>query len=110
MARARSPTLRRMRIDMARACGGEERAHWQERANLLTPVAKAFSTDIGIEVASLGVQVHGGMGFIEETGAARILPRRAHRRRSTKAPTASRRSTSSPASCRCRAVRCSTLI
>jgi alkylation response protein AidB-like acyl-CoA dehydrogenase len=41
-----------------------------ERAALLTPVAKAFSTDIGIEVASLGVQVHGGMGFIEETGAA----------------------------------------
>jgi alkylation response protein AidB-like acyl-CoA dehydrogenase len=40
------------------------------RASLLTPVAKAFSTDIGIEVASLGVQVHGGMGFIEETGAA----------------------------------------
>jgi acyl-CoA dehydrogenase len=37
---------------------------------LLTPVAKAFSTDIGIEVASLGVQVHGGMGYIEETGAA----------------------------------------
>ena len=41
-----------------------------ERASLLTPVAKAFSTDIGIEVASLGVQVHGGMGFVEETGAA----------------------------------------
>jgi len=41
-----------------------------ERASLLTPVAKALSTDIGIEVASLGVQVHGGMGFIEETGAA----------------------------------------
>src|ERR1700758_2405147 len=41
-----------------------------ERASLLTPVAKAFSTDIGSEVASLGVQVHGGMGFIEETGAA----------------------------------------
>ncbi|RDV02253.1 acyl-CoA dehydrogenase [Undibacter mobilis] len=40
------------------------------RCSLLTPVAKAFSTDIGIEVASLGVQVHGGMGFIEETGAA----------------------------------------
>src|SRR5262249_15780279 len=39
-------------------------------ASLLTPVAKAFSTDIGIEVASLGVQVHGGMGYIEETGAA----------------------------------------
>ena len=42
----------------------------QERAALLTPLSKAFSTDIGIEVASLGVQVHGGMGFIEETGAA----------------------------------------
>jgi acyl-CoA dehydrogenase len=39
-------------------------------ASLLTPVAKAFSTDIGVEVASLGIQVHGGMGFIEETGAA----------------------------------------
>jgi hypothetical protein len=43
------------------------------RASLLTPVAKAFSTEIGIEVASLGVQVHGGMGFIEETGAAQLL-------------------------------------
>src|SRR6185312_10828002 len=41
-----------------------------ERASLLTPVAKAFSTEIGIEVASHGVQVHGGMGYIEETGAA----------------------------------------
>ncbi|MBX9865039.1 MAG: acyl-CoA dehydrogenase [Hyphomicrobium sp.] len=51
-----------------------------DRAALLTPIAKAFSTDIGCEVASLGIQVHGGMGFIEETGAAqyyrdaRILP------------------------------------
>ena len=41
-----------------------------EEASLLTPVAKSFSTDIGIEVASTGVQIHGGMGFIEETGAA----------------------------------------
>jgi alkylation response protein AidB-like acyl-CoA dehydrogenase len=40
------------------------------RAALLTPIAKAFSTDIGNEVATLGVQIHGGMGFIEETGAA----------------------------------------
>jgi acyl-CoA dehydrogenase len=51
-----------------------------ERAALLTPVAKAFASDVAVEVASLGVQVHGGMGFIEETGAAqhlrdaRILP------------------------------------
>jgi acyl-CoA dehydrogenase len=43
------------------------------RASLLTPVAKAYSSDIGVEVASLGVQVHGGMGFIEETGAAQLL-------------------------------------
>jgi acyl-CoA dehydrogenase len=41
-----------------------------ERASLLTPAAKAFATDVGCEVASLGVQVHGGMGFVEETGAA----------------------------------------
>jgi len=47
-----------------------ERRRANDRASLLTPMAKAFSTDIGIEVASLGIQVHGGMGFIEETGAA----------------------------------------
>lgn len=43
-----------------------------ERVLLLTPVAKAFSTDIANEVASLGIQVHGGMGYIEETGAAQF--------------------------------------
>jgi acyl-CoA dehydrogenase len=53
-----------------RATDEAARKNAYERASLLTPVAKAFSTDIGIEVASLGVQVHGGMGFIEETGAA----------------------------------------
>jgi acyl-CoA dehydrogenase len=47
-----------------------ERAAAQEEGNMLTPIAKAFSTDTGIEVASIGVQVHGGMGFVEETGAA----------------------------------------
>ena len=47
-----------------------EAAH--ARASLLTPLAKAFSSDIGIEVTSLGLQVHGGMGFIEETGAAQF--------------------------------------
>jgi alkylation response protein AidB-like acyl-CoA dehydrogenase len=40
------------------------------RVDLLTPLVKAYGTDVGVEVASLGVQVHGGMGFIEETGAA----------------------------------------
>ncbi|MEO5586491.1 MAG: acyl-CoA dehydrogenase [Novosphingobium sp.] len=44
----------------------------QERADLLVPLIKAWGTDIGCEVASLGVQIHGGMGFIEETGAAQF--------------------------------------
>jgi alkylation response protein AidB-like acyl-CoA dehydrogenase len=51
-----------------RASLGDEAA--KARLELLTPLAKAYSTDIGTEVASLNVQVHGGMGFIEETGAA----------------------------------------
>ncbi|CUA88139.1 Acyl-CoA dehydrogenase related to the alkylation response protein AidB [Chelatococcus sambhunathii] len=61
-------------IDRSRlAPDAEARRKAHEFASLLTPVAKAFSTDIGCEVASLGVQVHGGMGFIEETGAAQHL-------------------------------------
>jgi 3-(methylthio)propanoyl-CoA dehydrogenase len=43
------------------------------RLALLTPVVKAWCTDVGVEIASLGVQVHGGMGYIEETGAAQLL-------------------------------------
>ncbi|WP_298676756.1 acyl-CoA dehydrogenase [uncultured Lentibacter sp.] len=54
-------------IDLAHATG---EAEWQARAGLLTPITKAFGTDTGIKVAEMGVQVHGGMGFIEETGAA----------------------------------------
>ncbi len=63
-----------------RASDPDQREAAANRVALLTPIAKAFSTDIGCEVASLGVQIHGGMGFIEETGAAqfyrdaRILP------------------------------------
>ena len=57
-------------IDMATATGGAE---WQARAAFLTPIAKAYGTDVACEVAHLGVQVHGGMGFIEETGAAQYL-------------------------------------
>lgn len=53
-----------------RAPDAETRRRALEEASLWTPVAKAFSTDAGIEVSSLGVQVHGGMGYIEETGAA----------------------------------------
>lgn len=59
-------------IDMAHVSEGDGAQHWNERASLLTPIAKSFATDVGVDVASLGVQVHGGMGFIEETGAARL--------------------------------------
>lgn len=45
----------------------------QSYVDLLTPVVKAWSTDVGVEVANIGIQVHGGMGFIEETGAAQHL-------------------------------------
>ncbi|MGA0281104.1 MAG: acyl-CoA dehydrogenase [Paracoccaceae bacterium] len=57
-------------IDMANATGDRD---WQARAALFTPITKAFGTDVGIDVANLGIQVHGGMGFIEETGAAQYL-------------------------------------
>jgi len=70
-------------VALDRAHAGEtetEREEGKLRSDLLTPISKGFSTDLGVEIASLGVQVHGGMGFIEETGAAqyyrdaRILP------------------------------------
>lgn len=51
-----------------RAHAGDDQA--RARVDLLTPLAKAYGTDAGCEIASIGVQVHGGMGFIEETGAA----------------------------------------
>lgn len=51
-----------------RAALGEDGA--REMVDLLTPLAKTYGTDLGSEIASLGIQVHGGMGFIEETGAA----------------------------------------
>src|SRR5207302_151785 len=57
-------------LDRAERGGTSTGKAAHERASLLTPIAKAFATDIGCEVASLGVQVHGGMGYIEETGAA----------------------------------------
>jgi hypothetical protein len=56
-----------------RAVSDEDRAYHQRRVDLLIPVVKAWSTEMGVENASLGVQVHGGMGFIEETGAAQHL-------------------------------------
>ncbi len=67
--------------DLARLSGNPvDRDAARLREELLTPIAKAWSTDMAVEVASMGLQVHGGMGFIEETGAAqhyrdaRILP------------------------------------
>lgn len=54
-------------IDMANAADDPA---WTARAALLTPICKAFGTDVGVETAAKGIQVHGGMGFIEETGAA----------------------------------------
>jgi len=60
-------------IDLSRAAAAEEaRQRAAGRVEMLTPIAKAWCTDVGCEVASLGVQVHGGMGFIEETGAAQF--------------------------------------
>ena len=56
-------------IDMSKAANEKS---WVARAALLTPIAKAFGTETGIEVSNLGIQVHGGMGFIEETGAAQF--------------------------------------
>lgn len=50
-----------------------QRAQAQERLSLLTPIAKALCSDWAVEAATLGVQVHGGMGYIEETGAAKLL-------------------------------------
>ena len=85
------PDVRRMLIDMkaklmgARAiclatAAADDLAHclddedqrkaWAARSALLTPIAKAYGSDMGIETSSTGVQVHGGMGFVEETGAA----------------------------------------
>lgn len=47
-----------------------EKAKAMGEADLLTPISKAYATDIGVEAASLAVQIHGGMGFVEETGVA----------------------------------------
>ena len=57
-------------IDMETATGAPR---WRARAALLTPLAKVCGTETGISVANAGVQLHGGMGYIEETGAAQYL-------------------------------------
>ncbi len=57
-------------IDLAHATGDPG---MEARAAFLTPIAKAYGSEVGIRVADTGIQVHGGMGFIEETGAAQYL-------------------------------------
>jgi 3-(methylthio)propanoyl-CoA dehydrogenase len=55
---------------MFHAESDDERERHSNRLALLTPIVKAWMTDLGVEMTSLGIQVHGGMGYVEETGAA----------------------------------------
>ena len=65
--------LNAQQVDLERhAEASEEREKAAELVALLTPISKAWPTDLGVEMASLGIQVHGGMGFVEETGAAQF--------------------------------------
>ncbi len=60
-------------IDRSRRCTNpEERREAELEADFLTPLAKAFCTDVGCDVASMAIQIHGGSGFVEETGVARL--------------------------------------
>ncbi|SNY99146.1 acyl-CoA dehydrogenase [Halomonas sp. hl-4] len=78
--RARTDALRALalycaaELDTARhAESHEARNAAQARADILIPVIKSFSTDQAVDIASMGIQVHGGMGYVEETGAAQLL-------------------------------------
>ena len=58
-------------IDFANSSHDEtEREYWDAITALLTPISKGWGTDVGVEMTSLGVQTHGGMGYVEETGVA----------------------------------------
>ena len=77
------PDVRRMLIDMkarlmgaraiAMATAAADDLGNHARAGLLTPITKSYGSDLGVDVASIGVQIHGGMGYVEETGAAQHL-------------------------------------
>ncbi|MGY4877199.1 acyl-CoA dehydrogenase [Vreelandella aquamarina] len=78
--RARTDALRALaltcaaELDSARhGTDAEQRAKAQARVDVLIPVVKSFSTDQAVDIASVGIQVHGGMGYVEETGAAQLL-------------------------------------
>ncbi|MEO8316568.1 MAG: acyl-CoA dehydrogenase, partial [Pseudomonadota bacterium] len=62
-----------LELDKAHRGDQAQRAAALSRAELLIPVVKGWCTETGVEVASMGVQVHGGMGYVEETGAAQFL-------------------------------------
>lgn len=78
--RSQTDVLRAMCLDSAsaldiaeRSDNDEERAAAQARADVMIPVVKAWGTELGVDIANTGIQVHGGMGFVEETGAAQYL-------------------------------------
>ena len=78
--RAQTDVLRAMCLDSAsaldiaeRSDNDDERAAAQARADVMIPVVKAWGTELGVDIANTGIQVHGGMGFVEETGAAQYL-------------------------------------
>ena len=78
--RAQTDVLRAMCLDSAsaldiaeRSDNEDERAAAQARADVMIPVVKAWGTELGVDIANTGIQVHGGMGFVEETGAAQYL-------------------------------------
>jgi len=56
----------------AHGMDAEAVSHWQSRAELMTPIAKAWCTEVAQEATELGIQVHGGMGYVEETGVAQF--------------------------------------
>ena len=78
-AGARLHGRRRARSRRARARSGGARRAAEGRLALLTPLVKAWCTDLGFEIASTALQVHGGMGYIEETGRRPASARCAHR-------------------------------
>ena len=78
--RSQTDVLRALCLDSAaamdvaeRSDNEEDRAAAQARADVLIPVVKAWGTELGVDIANTGIQVHGGMGFVEETGAAQYL-------------------------------------